>query len=920
MDVVKIPNAIGHKPNGMTKTPNFVPDEKKINLDFINCNLPEDTSHYTISDKKSPKLATYYFKHEETENNMENDINHTETLSLDNQTDDQEKNQQAKDHAEEIDAQKQNVNPILRPFGNSRSARPKSLSDDRIRILVQQAEELVSDKRHIGKLSKVNKWLKLEKPDDSCDASGEDDEKESQASDDLDTSSATLRGTDNSTSQNSIQDLDLHLNGKKWLSSGSRLNRTSTGMNNFSISESALHQMILPLKGFPASFSAVSSNNINVNSNNSTSSTVEEVLPLIAEKISPVRKKKSKLKKRPLVGKSDTHLLYNGGCKNRSHLIKSGSFPGYSTKTTNGNTNVEQETFTGHTYYAGHSETSTTSGGDSEEDIHKSRPANFKYGGRTRYLHHEASRDNKFGKNVIPTEEQSSSLSEQAWDNYQENYLSEPYSESHDSDAARRLLNFGEDYRKFIDSQSDWSAFSDISPRMKRKSWPQPNDEDSNSDEESLKQLINDSRDQLRYAEDVYEQLKLGVHEQLVTSEIDDLITTCERHIALLKHINESSYEYKMSFVDKAVTADLLDQWRVLKSRSSYMDEYRRLRKQISDLKSFIELQNISERKLHSPQPCGIDDIYNEIDNCNKILDSLSQQSGNLASINALVHRYTLDNQDCEEFNGTALKGEISELYEMFDNARTCVTEELSQLKTLLPVWRILESRLDQLQIDLKMDEKLMETIDYSLTNGMFTDQTVASVREVAKLLSETNNSSAHHNSEVVTEGSYSDSGISDEGSEQEIGERQRRLAAIRRLVRQLETGLSSDSRARLMMREKLRATEDELKALQLRCRSLISRTSACSDRLRPASEQEVSKPEDSKVKVASGDPDSDPGKSPKAKSWFKRFFKASVTFQLVLLAFVCLSCILEPSCCDYMNNYSWTLTPKLHYEARPPI
>lgn len=42
-----------------------------------------------------------------------------------------------------------------------------------------------------------------------------------------------------------------------------------------------------------------------------------------------------------------------------------------------------------------------------------------------------------------------------AWDDYQEKYLSEAYSEGRDSDAARKLLEFGDDYRNFIDSQSD---------------------------------------------------------------------------------------------------------------------------------------------------------------------------------------------------------------------------------------------------------------------------------------------------------------------------------------------------------------------------------------------------------------------------------------------------------------------------------
>ncbi|ERL94783.1 hypothetical protein D910_12057 [Dendroctonus ponderosae] len=82
---------------------------------------------------------------------------------------------------------------------------------------------------------------------------------------------------------------------------------------------------------------------------------------------------------------------------------------------------------------------------------------------------------------------------------------------------------------------------------------------------------------------------------------------------------------------------------------------------------------------------------------------------------------------------------------------------------------------------------------------------------------------------EFFTEGSFSDSGISDEGSEHEIGERQGRLAAIKRLVRQLEVGLSPDSKARLMMREKLSSAEEELKALQQRCRSLIVKTAAVS-------------------------------------------------------------------------------------------
>lgn len=52
--------------------------------------------------------------------------------------------------------------------------------------------------------------------------------------------------------------------------------------------------------------------------------------------------------------------------------------------------------------------------------------------------------------------ENMSSYSENMWDNYMgEKYNSEAYSEDRDVDGARRLLDFGDDYRNFIDSQSD---------------------------------------------------------------------------------------------------------------------------------------------------------------------------------------------------------------------------------------------------------------------------------------------------------------------------------------------------------------------------------------------------------------------------------------------------------------------------------
>lgn len=54
-----------------------------------------------------------------------------------------------------------------------------------------------------------------------------------------------------------------------------------------------------------------------------------------------------------------------------------------------------------------------------------------------------------------------SNCSEQEWDDYQDDkYLPEHYSEEIDSEAVMKLLNFGENYGNYLDSQSDFSSSS----------------------------------------------------------------------------------------------------------------------------------------------------------------------------------------------------------------------------------------------------------------------------------------------------------------------------------------------------------------------------------------------------------------------------------------------------------------------------
>lgn len=83
----------------------------------------------------------------------------------------------------------------------------------------------------------------------------------------------------------------------------------------------------------------------------------------------------------------------------------------------------------------------------------------------------------KNDQDMNETGTENSNFSEQMWDNYMEKYNSEAYSEDRDVDAARRLLEFGDDYRNFIDSQSDCCSslsaanIDSLSPPRHRKNF-----------------------------------------------------------------------------------------------------------------------------------------------------------------------------------------------------------------------------------------------------------------------------------------------------------------------------------------------------------------------------------------------------------------------------------------------------------------
>lgn len=77
---------------------------------------------------------------------------------------------------------------------------------------------------------------------------------------------------------------------------------------------------------------------------------------------------------------------------------------------------------------------------------------------------------------------------------------------------------------------------------------------------------------------------------------------------------------------------------------------------------------------------------------------------------------------------------------------------------------------------------------------------------------------------------------------------------------------------------------------------------------------------------VAASEPDPDDPKDnsliekkEERRTWAWRLAKYAIPVQLAIVALFCAACLMEPHCCDGLNNFSWSLSPQLRYVRGPP-
>lgn len=299
------------------------------------------------------------------------------------------------------------------------------------------------------------------------------------------------------------------------------------------------------------------------------------------------------------------------------------------------------------------------------------------------------------------------------------------------------------------------------------------------------------------------------------------------------------------------------------------------------------------------------------------------------------------------------LKDEIVSVYAKWDSINANITQRLESLKDSLICWTKFEKGLEELQLNLSKDRGALNGLKGAIEEGKTSpEELVDNVQLVSKLLSEklenrihtisTNEDFMLHPEAALkfiarssSNGSYqSDSGISDEGFS-ELSERERRLNALKKIAKQLESALSPSSQVLKTITQRMEAAENELKILQSTCRELILRTSTQllkqqgidisshaqsqinvqipiitiknkSKRSLPRRGRKRSSPislrkSSSDLKQGPKSSTDETGESdleePKNASWcfLRRVAKLAVPFQLTVLTLFCIACFFEP-------------------------
>uniref|UniRef100_T1IPR3 KASH domain-containing protein n=1 Tax=Strigamia maritima TaxID=126957 RepID=T1IPR3_STRMM len=538
--------------------------------------------------------------------------------------------------------------------------------------------------------------------------------------------------------------------------------------------------------------------------------------------------------------------------------------------------------------------------------------------------------------------EELSSLSEQAWDDYQEApYLSEPYSENQiDEDLIKRLVNFGDDYSAFIESQSDSISVGSykglrnlrISGRFSRKQTLNSSDnmeEDSDSDVDDLNHIIEDSCNQLQWLETrirkhAIKDVRGKRHNSLSsTSDYIELFATCQTNINCLQviagHLQAKPHCTTVSEADVQKVKDTILRWEKLRCLMQEQQSEHKMGDVQQQMTDFEEsMSNID----NSITGCDnkIDDktiLERMIQEFQAYLSMLQEKKATLLTINVQVHSFMVS-PGSPDPTLSKLKEEVAALYHRWDEIFEKGNVRLSSLNTLKNTWLEYETELEELKSGLSKDKEtsLIPTTDHvALQPHLLLPATCSDASNEVEL------SSLIRDSPMRTLQVPESAGLNGVSSPllsgfnpETLAKRQAQLTQLQDFAHRMEDMLAN-TKAWDSISQQLNSTAAELQQLQprggRRKSSFLLPNSPRSDvpkRVRFSIAPDMDKPDSGGNKGGN-----------KRHSFLWRVIRAAVPIQLAIIVVLCVAYLLGPDCCDSRNNFVFSFSPHLRYVNGPP-
>ncbi|VVC42008.1 KASH domain [Cinara cedri] len=474
-----------------------------------------------------------------------------------------------------------------------------------------------------------------------------------------------------------------------------------------------------------------------------------------------------------------------------------------------------------------------------------------------------------------------SSFSEQAWDSYQEKYLSEPYSEDPpDPESVRRLLDFGDDYRKYIDSQSDCASSIGRPSFLDDETFEQDSSD-------SVRKLIIRSRLQLNYLQQVLDKLVMYPNSHITISDIGQLKQRCRENEYCLRFCLEGIKDSNtnVSANEVAEIESMVKKCELLELGITKQEKIQLLKTDIAAIKS--RLLSFSRNDWLDSNVQNKNELQALLHTAKTELSNLDTywNGRNIVSITEELNRHFNEMNDSTTVLNHMNK-EVADLYSIYANTRQRLESEISRYQNALITLVECDKQLMELEMKFKGFGGDDGSIGGNPKSGCF--------------------------------GSISDSGMSDSGSEHELNEHEKRLVNLKQLANNLMTIMTPGSEALTSILARIENNEKQLKELQQTCKDLMGRTEIRTDEDRCDGNENIVETNIVDVATAAEDANTPLKKIKDNTALLWRTLRIAVPFYLAVMI-LCSVGWLEPQCCDLQNNYKWSFALGLRYMNGPP-